>query len=301
MPLAFNRALDFAYGVPDRLSPLVRRVIARNPSPFTFHGTGTYIVGRGRVAVIDPGPELADHVDALIAALDAGEEVSHIIVTHTHVDHSPAARALKQRTGAPTYGFGRHGGGLGDAPVEAGADRDFVPDVALADGATIAGEGWTLGAVHTPGHTSNHLCFALAEEGALFPGDHVMGWSTTVVSPPDGDMAHYLASLARLEARADRLYYPTHGAPIPEPRAYVGALAAHRQVRDHQIARALAGGVDTIPALVAAIYTRLDPRLTAAAGRSVLAHLIQMVAEGRAACVGEGPPGPESRFRPAGS
>jgi glyoxylase-like metal-dependent hydrolase (beta-lactamase superfamily II) len=299
--LAFNRDLEFEYGVADRLSPLVRRVIARNASPFTFHGTGTYIVGRGRVAVIDPGPDLPEHVDAQLAALEDGEAVSHIVVTHTHLDHSPAARALKARTGAPTYGFGPHGGGARDAAVEAGADRDFIPDVAVGDGDVIEGEGWTLEAIHTPGHTSNHLCFALPEERALFPGDHVMGWSTTVVVPPDGDMGAYMASLARLEARADRLYYPTHGAPIPEPQAYVAALAAHRRAREDAIARRLAQGIDTVPALVAAIYVRLDPRLRAAAGRTVLAHLIHMAQTGRAATADGGPPGLDSRFRLIGA
>ena len=187
--IPYVRDMTFEYGKADRVSPMIRRVVAGNPSAFTFHGTGTYIVGHGAVAVIDPGPLLDSHVDALVRALGP-ERVTHIVITHTHRDHSPAARPLKQATGAPTYGFGPHGSGRADGggEVEEGADRDFVPDVRVRDGDRIEGDGWTLEAVHTPGHTSNHLCYALLEENALFPGDHVMGWSTTVVSPPDGDM-----------------------------------------------------------------------------------------------------------------
>ena len=291
----FNRSLDFAHGEAASLSPLVRRVIARNPSAFTFHGTGTYIVGHGRVAVIDPGPDDPAHVDALCAAL-AGEQVSAIVVTHTHLDHSPAAAALKARSGAPTYGFGPHGGVGGGEQVEEGADRDFVPDHALADGEAVAGDGWTLEAVHTPGHTSNHLCFSLPEEGSLFCGDHVMGWSTTVVSPPDGDMAAYIASLGKVGARPERLYYPTHGAPIEDAPRFVADLVAHRHERERQIAACLETGIAAIPDMVARMYADLDPRLHRAAGRSVLAHLVHMTATGRAACDGE--PRPQARFRP---
>ena len=216
-PLPYVRELDFSYGAVAQVSPLIRRVIAHNPSVFTFHGTGTYIVGHGKVAIIDAGPDLAQHVDAVLAAV-RGETVTHLIVTHTHIDHSPATRHIKAATGAETYGFGPHGGGEGPA-VEEGADRDFVPDHRLADGAVVAGDGWTLEAVHTPGHTSNHLCFALAEERALFSGDHVMGWSTTVVSPPDGDMGAYMVSLEKLKGRDEETYWPTHGPPIPEAAA----------------------------------------------------------------------------------
>ena len=293
MPPRFDRTLEFAYGEVTELSPLVRRVIARNPSPFTFHGTGTYIVGRGQVAVIDPGPDDAAHVVALMAAL-AGEEVSHIVVTHTHLDHSPAAQRLHELTGARSYGFGPHGTGPGEA-VEEGADHDFAPEVEVGDGAVIEGPGWTLEAVHTPGHTSNHLCFALREEAALFPGDHVMGWSTTVVSPPDGDMAAYIASLAKLARRGERVYYPTHGAPIRDPAPYLAELIAHRHERERQIADCLRRGIDTIAAMVEVIYAGLDRRLHRAAGRSVLAHLIDMVAGGRASC--DGQPAIESRYR----
>ena len=217
--IPYVRDLTFYYGVVDQVSPLIRRVIARNPSPFTFYGTGTYIVGRGEVAVIDPGPLLHDHVLALEAAL-AGERVSHILITHTHSDHSPAAAPLKAATGAPTYGFGPHGSGRpeADVRVEEDGDRDFRPDHEIRDGAVLEGPGWRLEAVHTPGHTSNHLCFALAEERALFTGDHVMGWSTSVISPPDGDMQAYLRALRRLLERDDATYWPTHGPPITQPR-----------------------------------------------------------------------------------
>ena len=285
------------YGAVSVVSPLIRRVVAPNPGPFTYHGTGTYIVGHGDVAVIDPGPDIPSHVAALLAAL-GGERVSHILVTHTHRDHSPAAAALKAATGAPTLGFGPHAGGAGPA-VEEGADHDFVPDRALRDDDVIAGAGWTLEAVHTPGHTSNHLCFGLREEGAFFPGDHVMGWSTTIVSPPDGDMADYRASLARLAQRDDAIYYPTHGPAITDPAAFLAGLAAHRAGREAAVIACLDDGIAEIPAMVHHIYQGLDPCLYGAAGRSVLAHLIQVVDEGRA--VVEGPDGAvamaSARFR----
>ncbi len=277
----FNKALDFDYGAAAQVSPLIRRIVARNPSAFTLYGTGTYIVGRGTVAVIDPGPVLDAHIEALTAAL-AGETVSHIVITHTHVDHSPAAARFRALTGAPTYGYGPHGADRG-VPVEEGGDFDFVPDHVLGDGDAVTGPGWTLEAVHTPGHTSNHLCFALPEEDALFSGDHVMGWSTTVVSPPDGDMAAYMASLDKLRARGDGRYYPTHGAPINEPGPFVRALAGHRRRREAQILRCLGDGIDTVPGLVREIYADIDPRLHGAAGRSVLAHLIHLMETGRAA------------------
>ncbi len=301
--IPFRREMAFEYGAVDRVSPLIRRVVARNPGPFTFHGTGTYIVGHGSVAVIDPGPALGAHVDALIAAL-GDETVSHILVTHTHLDHSPAARLLKQATGAKTHGFGPHGsgrGGPGTGPgpaVEEGGDLDFVPDVRLRDGDVVAGEGWTLTAVHTPGHTSNHLCFALAEENALFSGDHVMGWSTSVIAPPDGDMAAYMASLDRLRSRGEDVYWPTHGPPIRDPGPFVEAFVAHRQERERQILACLRRGQGTIRDMVAVLYAEVPVQLHPAAACSVLAHLIHMVAEGRAAC--DGPPAMDARYAPPG-
>ena len=294
MTIPFNKRLEFSYGVADRVSPLIRRVVAENPSAFTFHGTGTYIVGTGKVAVIDPGPDIAAHVDALVASLD-GETVSHIVITHTHIDHSPAAKLLKALTGAATYGFGPHGGGRDSETVEEGADRDFAPDHVIRDGDVITGDGWTLEAVHTPGHTSNHLCFGLREENALFSGDHVMGWSTTVVSPPDGDMFAYMNSLEKLLARSEGLYYPTHGAPITDPPPYVAALLDHRHDREEQILACLAGGISHIPDMVARMYADIDKRLHHAAGRSVLAHLIHMVETGRV--VSDGKPAAETTYR----
>lgn len=285
MAITYYRDIDFEYGRPDAVSPLVRRVVARNPSPFTFHGTGTYIVGCGRVAVIDPGPLDADHLAALDAALE-GETVTHILITHTHRDHSPAAAPLKESCGAPTLGFGPHGTPPGGPGVEEGGDHAFDPDERLADGAVVEGDGWTLEAVHTPGHTSNHLCFALREEGALFSGDHVMGWSTTVVSPPDGDMADYMGSLEKLLTRDERVLIPTHGPPVTDPKSHVGALLDHRRDREAQILACLRAGPSDIPAMVAVMYADVAPHLHKAAARSVHAHLIKMTAEGRVATDG---------------
>jgi glyoxylase-like metal-dependent hydrolase (beta-lactamase superfamily II) len=298
-PIPFRRDFAFEYGICETLSPLVRRVVARNASPFTFKGTATFVIGRGNVAVIDPGPDLDEHVAALVAAL-RGETVTHILVTHTHTDHSPAAAALKRATGARSFGYGPHGsrraasGGL-VGTAEEGGDLAFVPDVTVREGDGVDGPGWHLAAVETPGHTSNHLCFALAEEKTLFSGDHVMGWSTSVITPPDGDMAAYMRSLNKLLGREDALYRPTHGPEINDPKPFVAAFIAHRRERSAAIMAAIAAGDATIPAIVARVYVGLDPRLTAAAGRSVLAHLIELVETGQAAC--DGPPSPASRYR----
>ncbi len=293
--IPFVRSMAFDYGRVDQVSPLIRRVIARNPSPYTFHGTGTYIIGQGEVAVIDPGPLLDDHLQALRQAL-GDEVVSHILVTHTHNDHSPLAKPLSQITGAPTYGFGPHGSGRSEpaVKVEEGGDRAFCPDYALRDGDEIEGAGWTLGVLHTPGHTSNHLCFALSEEQALLPGDHVMGWSTTVVVPPDGDMQAYRRSLKRLLKRPERIYWPTHGPPITAPRQHVEALIAHRANRDREICEALRAGSTDIPAMVERIYAKVPRHLHGAAAQTVLAHLIHLVETGEVDC--EGPPDMGSRF-----
>jgi glyoxylase-like metal-dependent hydrolase (beta-lactamase superfamily II) len=275
--IPFRRDFAFAYGRLEPVAPGVRRIIARNPGPFTFKGTGTYVVGEGEVAVIDPGPDLPEHVEALLAGLK-GERITHILVTHTHRDHSPAARSVKQATGAPTYGFGPHAGGRrGEAGTEEGGDWDFSPDIAVRDGDVIAGGGWRFEAVHTPGHTSNHLCFALPDCGILFSGDHVMGWSTSVVAPPDGDMAAYMASLDKLLTRDDAVYWPTHGPAITEPRRHVRAFITHRRLREAGIVRCLRSGLETIDAIVERLYAGLDPALHRAAGRSVLAHLIDLI------------------------
>ena len=298
--IPFRRDLDIDYGVADKVTPLIRRVVARNPSPFTFKGTGTYIVGHGRVAVIDPGPDLAEHVEALLRTL-RGETITHILITHTHLDHSPAAAAVKRATGAKTYGFGPHGSGRAedrsgvDGITEEGGDHAFVPDVTLREGDTAEGPGWHLGAIQTPGHTSNHLCFALAEERALFSGDHVMGWSTSVVAPPDGDMSAYRRSLTKLLERDDAIYWPTHGPSIPEPKSFVEAFIDHRRERAEAILQRLAQGDETIETIVANVYIGLDPRLRGAAGRSVLAHLVEFVETGRV--ISDGPPTLNARYR----
>jgi glyoxylase-like metal-dependent hydrolase (beta-lactamase superfamily II) len=298
MTIAFDRNFDAPYERPVRVSARIRRMLAHNPSPFTFKGTSVAFVGEGKIAVIDPGPDDPEHLAALRAAL-ANETVTHILVTHTHRDHSPAARALKQWTGAPTYGFGPHGRGKGEysIAVEEGGDRDFVPDVAVSDGEVIAGEGFTFECVHTPGHTSNHICYALREEKALFSGDHVMGWSTSVVAPPDGDMGDYLQSLRKLMARDDAIYWPTHGGPVHDPQALVASYLAHRLEREAQILTALRERVTSIPEIVDRIYLGLDPRLKPAAGLSVFAHLLQLIGEGRAAALGT--PGLDARYSAA--
>ncbi|MBX9761294.1 MAG: MBL fold metallo-hydrolase [Beijerinckiaceae bacterium] len=287
-------------GAPARLSPLVRRLIAPNPGPFTFTGTCTYIVGSGDVAIIDPGPASEDHLAALLAAVK-GERVSHILVTHTHKDHSPGVRALQDATGAPVWGCAAH------VPVEdhpsgrldASHDVDYAPDFEMRDGDVLHGAGFTLEAVHTPGHASNHLCFALTDEGTLFSGDHVMAWSTTVVAPPDGDMAAYMASLERLGARAEETYYPGHGAPAKSARRYVRGLATHRRQREAAILARIVVGDEDIATIVTRIYAGLDPRLVRAASLSVLAHLQDMTTRGLVT-PSDGAATLEARYRPAG-
>jgi glyoxylase-like metal-dependent hydrolase (beta-lactamase superfamily II) len=271
MALRFDRTLEAPYGEALALSPRIARLLAANPGPFTFKGTGVYLAGAGaQIAVIDPGPDLPGHIEALKRAI-GGRAVSHILITHTHRDHSPAAAALKQWSGAKTYAAGPHGVAAGE--VEEGADRDFRPDIVVKDGDVIAGDGFTLACVATPGHTANHMCYALAEEKALFCGDHVMGWSTSVVAPPDGDMAAYLASLEKLIARGDEILYPTHGSPITVPQDYLRELLAHRRMREAQILDSLKPGTDTAQAVAALLYPDIDPRLRAAAIAQVKAHL----------------------------
>lgn len=274
------------FGQSMTLEPLVRRVLATNPSAFTYTGTQTYIVGQGEVAVIDPGPDLPEHVDAILAAV-AGERVAAILCTHTHRDHSPASRAVAAATGAPIIGCAALAIEDGGPRSDAAFDADYAPDRVLANGEPLGGPGWTLTAVATPGHTSNHLCFALEESGALFTGDHVMGWSTSVVSPPDGDMTAYLASLELLLAREDRVFYPAHGEPVDNPRRLVRGMLGHRKQREGQILRLLAEGPQQIPAMVTKMYAGLDARLHGAAGRSVLAHLIDLERRGAVRAEGD--------------
>jgi glyoxylase-like metal-dependent hydrolase (beta-lactamase superfamily II) len=285
--IPFRRDFAFEYGKIEGVAPGIRRIVANNPGPFTFRGTGTYVVGEGEVAVIDPGPDLAEHVGALLAGLK-GERITHLLITHTHRDHSPAAAAVKSATGAPTYGFGPHGGSRGIPGIEEGGDWDFVPDIVVKDGDQIIGSGWRFEAVHTPGHTSNHLCFALSDQGTLFSGDHVMGWSTSVIAPPDGNMAAYMASLDKLLVRNDTVYWPTHGPAITEPKEHVRAFIAHRREREAGVIACLQAGIGQIDAMVERLYVGLNPNLKRAAGRSLLAHLIDLI--GRGAVSSEGTP-----------
>ncbi len=292
--IPFVRQMAFEYGRVDQVSPRIRRVIAKNPGPFTFHGTGTYIVGQGEAAVIDPGPMLDGHLDALLAAV-AGETVAAILITHDHADHAPLAAAFAKRTGAPILGGQPHPDR--QAPpqgVEEGVDRLYRPDRVLADGERIAGAGWTLKAMHTPGHTSNHICYALEEEHALFTGDHVMGWSTTVITPPDGDMTQYYASLGKVLAGGFHTLWPTHGPPVTEPEPFLKAYLNHRLRREDAILAVLARGPSRVDALVEQVYVGLDARLKKAAASSVLAHLLHLLHTGRA--VSDGAPGLESEF-----
>ena len=307
------------YGEAVPVTPRITRLVAENPSKFTYHGTGTYIVGEGRqVAVIDPGPRLDSHRDALAAAL-RGREVIAICITHCHADHSPLAAWLSAETGAPTIGFGPHPrlddpdadepitvdgvsgseAGEGAEAVEETTDYDFEPHHRVIDGElAVAGPDFTLRAVHTPGHTSNHLCFALTEDEALFTGDHVMGWSTTVIAPPDGDMAAYFDSLRRVMARRDRVLWPTHGAPVTEPGPYLEAFLAHRLEREAQVLAAVRSGRAEVAEMVKLLYADVREELHKAAGRSVLAHLVKLVADGAVVIDNDARPSLKARYRP---
>ena len=278
--IPFVRDIAFEPGRPDQVSPLIRRVIAANPGPFTFTGTGTYIVGRGETAVIDPGPDLPAHLQAILQAT-RGERIAAVLITHTHLDHSPLARPLAKATGARVYGLQAPRVAEAEVRLDEGHDRAFAPDEPIADGQRVSGPGWTLQALTTPGHASNHVCFALLEENALFCGDHVMGWSTTVISPPDGDMAAYYASLDKVAARGFSRLWPTHGPPVEDVAPFLAAYKAHRLDRERQILDQLAQGRTRIPDMVRAIYADIDPRLHPAAAQSVLAHLIHLERAGR--------------------
>ncbi|HZZ35315.1 MAG TPA: MBL fold metallo-hydrolase [Caulobacteraceae bacterium] len=284
--IPYVRDIKFEYGRCDQVSPLIRRVVANNPGPFTFTGTGTYIVGHGEgVAVIDPGPDMADHLQAILDAT-AHERISHIFVTHHHLDHSPLARPLAAATGAVVYGCEvRRLYDEGEVTLEAGNDH-FAPDVSVCKGSVIYGHGWSMEAIPTPGHTSNHICYALREENALFSGDHIMGWSTTVVTPPDGNMADYLASLDLIRARNFKTLWPTHGPPVTEVTPFIDAYIDHRRDRENQILEQLEAGEVSIRAMVPKIYLGVDPRLYPAAAHSVLAHMIELVRSGRVEAAG---------------
>jgi len=278
----FDKNFEPRYGEPVEIMPHVLRLTAPNPSPFTFHGTNSYIVGADTLAVIDPGPEDESHLEALVRAIN-GRPVSHIFVSHTHRDHSPLAARLKALTGAPLLAEGPHRPArplrIGEVnALDASADYDFTPDIALADGQRVEGDGWTIETVLTPGHCANHAAFALSGSGILFSADHVMGWATSIVAPPDGAMADYMSSLDKLLTREDRIYFPGHGGPVKSPKRFVRGLKAHRKMRERAVVERIAAGDRTIPEIVSAIYRDTDPRLHGAAGLSVLAHLEDLVA-----------------------
>ena len=276
--IPFNRNFEVNYGEIENVAPGIRRITANNPSPFTFRGTGTYILGEGNVAIIDPGPDQPEHVKAIVEGLK-NETISHILITHTHNDHSPAAKALKEITGAPTYGFGPHGSGKPalKPTAQVGGDMDFRPDEKTQDGSVIYGNDWIVSCLHTPGHTSNHICFSWDEEKVLFPGDQVMGWSTSIVSPPDGDMGDYMRSLDKLMSRDDKIYYPTHGPEILEPQKLIAAFQDHRREREEKILECLKLGNDTIDQMVQTVYQDVSESLHAAAARSLFATVIYLV------------------------
>lgn len=302
MSLEFDMSFDDSEGQAVEVAPGVVRLTANNPSPFTFRGTNTYLVGTDALAVIDPGPAGDEkHFDALMEAI-AGRPVTHIVVTHSHSDHSPLSRPLKAATGAQIWAEGpnrsaRAPSGDGEAQLDAGGDAEFAPDRQVGEGDMIEGDGWRLGTVLTPGHAANHACFALEGTGYLFSGDHVMGWSTTVVSPPGGSMADYMASLDRLIARDDRILLPGHGNPVKNPQAFMRGLRAHRKMREMAIIDRIRKGDRTIADMVGTIYRDIDPRLHRGASFSVLAHLELLVAEGRVRA--EGQPSLDTIYQPA--
>lgn len=320
-PIQHYRDIEFDYGKVEQVTPLIRRVICKNPGPFTYKGTGTYLIGHGNVAVIDPGPSLDAHLEATLAALGPDEEVTAILITHTHSDHSPGAQWMKQRTGATVYGYGPHGAVGPDDPNDKidfsgyitaeekakydkeyedldpalkreGPDLTFKPEERLEDGDEIGdgAGGWTITAVHTPGHCSNHLCYSLAQEQTLFTGDHVMGWATSVVGPPDGNMGDYMASLRKLLPRDETVYWPTHGPSIPNPTEYVSSFIAHREEREAQILGFLASKPQGIADIVPVLYASYDKRLWYPAAGSVYAHMLGMVADGRVQVANGGQP-----------
>ena len=276
--------MDAPYAILETLEPGIARLLAHNPSAFTYYGTQTYLLGEAEVAIVDPGPDLPDHVDAIARAI-AGRPVVAILCTHTHRDHSPASRPLAERIGAPIVGCAPLALETVGPRADAAFDPDYVPDRVLADGETLRVDGRDLVAVATPGHTSNHLCYAYGD--ALLSGDHVMGWSTTVVAPPDGDMAAYMTSLEKLRQRSDRIFYPAHGPPVTKPQRYLRSLIGHRMQREQQILRLVGERPRDVPDIVANAYPGLDSRLIVAAGGSVLAHLLDLEARGLVSAEGE--------------
>jgi len=295
----FDKSFDLVPGHAKQVAPRVRALVANNPGPFTYKGTVSYIIGSGKVAILDPGPDDDAHIAALLDAV-GGETVTHIFVTHTHRDHSPAVPKIKAATGATVYAEGPHRPArplhVGEAGrLDASADMDFRPDVALADGDVVTGDGWTIEALTTPGHTANHMAYAFKEADLIFSGDHVMAWSTSIVAPPDGAMSDYMASLTKLARRSEPIYLPGHGGPVREAPRFVQSYIRHRHGREASILRRLEKGAADIPTLVRAIYIGLDPRLSGAASLSLLAHLEDLVARGLVAT--EGTPAMGSTYR----
>ncbi len=285
--IPFVREMDFEYERAQQVSPLIRRLVANNPGPFTFRGTGVYIIGQGEVAIIDPGPDDDEHIEALLRAVE-GERVTHILVTHRHMDHSPAAHPLAARTGAKVYSstIPPKPSDCDALRLEASDDHLFQPDINVSDGDRFSGPGWTIEAVFTPGHTTNHMAYALIEENALFPGDHIMGWSTTVIGPPDGDMTDYLNSLEKVRDRNFSTLWPTHGPPVREATPFVQAFIDHRLEREAQIIEQMRAGKTAIKDMVSVIYADVDKRLHPAACHSVLAHMIRLVELGQVETIG---------------
>lgn len=285
--IPFVREMDFEYERAQQVSPLIRRLVANNPGPFTFRGTGVYIIGQGDVAIIDPGPDDDAHIEALLRAVE-GERVTHILVTHRHMDHSPASHPLAARTGAKVYSstIPPKPSDCDALRLEASDDHLFQPDIDVSDGDRFSGPGWTIEAVFTPGHTTNHMAYALIEENALFPGDHIMGWSTTVIGPPDGDMTDYLSSLEKVRDRNYATLWPTHGPPVHEATSFVQAFIDHRLEREAQIVAQMRAGKTAIKDMVSVIYADVDKRLHPAACHSVLAHMIRLVELGQVETIG---------------
>jgi glyoxylase-like metal-dependent hydrolase (beta-lactamase superfamily II) len=297
--IPFDKNLDLAPDTVDEVMPGVRRVMADNPGPFTFKGTLSYIVGRGNVAIIDPGPDDPRHIAALLDAV-RNETVTHIFVTHSHRDHSPAVSAIKAATGAIVYAEGPHRAArplhIGEHnPLEGSGDRDFKPDIMLKDGEAVTGDGWSIEAVTTPGHTANHMAYAFKDKNVLFAGDHVMGWATSIVAPPDGAMSDYMASLRKLAKRQEQIYFPGHGPAIKDASRFVNYYILHRKAREDSILHRLSKGATDIPSIVRASYIGIDPRLIGAAGLSVLAHMEDLVMRGMVET--EGPPAIDSVYR----
>lgn len=288
--IPFKKHFDFEYEKIQRLSPLVRRIVAENPNFFTFFGTNTYIIGNGEVALIDPGPDSSEHIDTIIQGLE-GEKITHILITHTHYDHWPAYAALQKRFNAQTYGYYPRSDARSQDARQSSEQRslstqerfemvEFIPDVGIEHGDVIAGNDWTIESVFTPGHASNHLCFQLKEEQALFSGDHIMGWSTSVISPPSGNMEEYMDSLNLLLLRDDKYYWPAHGPGIDDPKPFVQAFIRHREEREQQILDQLKKGIHTIPEMVSNIYHDVPIHLHPAAERSTLATIVYLIREG---------------------